>query len=238
METNATYAITTRPQLTPTLWEMFCQIDRMAYESRRFGVTPGETAIKLIFCLENGLPLSTANTGLYIVNGRLAAMGNVIAAQLRRHPRYDYIIHTLGIHGCVIGILRDGEQIGEACFSAEDAERAGLLNKDNWKNYPTEMYFNRAITRAYKLYAPDLFSQPIYTPEELDSDVVINGTYNSSYTTLDDVPHSHQLVSLEILLTQYTPEEIMESFGGCIPTTEEEIQAVAEDLKARGLGTP
>jgi hypothetical protein len=119
-----------------------------AHESRKVGVsTRGEAAIKFLFCYENGLPLSAANTGLYIVNGRIAAQSNIIAAQIRRHPDYDYRVKALDNRGCTIEILRrvDAEWRieGEASFTEDDAQRAGLLSKDNYQGYPSDMYFNR-----------------------------------------------------------------------------------------------
>lgn len=216
MEEKTGYEIVRRQELSPAIWRMFLEIDQATYSSRRFGVTQGETAIKLIFCLENSLPLSAANTGLYIVNGRLGVQGNVIAAKLRQHPRYDYEIVSLSDTGCTIGIFRDDQEIGQATFDQEDAKRAGLLGKDNWQGYPEEMYFNRTISKAYKLLAPDLFMSPVYVAEEI-MDITPVTQYDGA--------------TLENLLAIYSPEQILDANDGKLPSTEEEIEIVRVRLE-------
>jgi len=223
-------ALAPRQELNTSIWRMFQEIDQATYESRRFGATRGETAIKLIFCLENGLPLSAANTGLYIVNGRLGIMGNIIAAAIRKHPDYDYRIDELTDKKCVVTILRGNEEIGQAEFSESMAKRAGLLSKDNWQHWPEDMYFNRAISRAYKLYCPDIFSQPVYVPEELDGSNAIEGEWSVAPTEYEEEP------TLKTLLTQYGAEAILAVNDNQIPATDEEVQAVAGKLEGNQDG--
>jgi len=157
--------------VTPDRWNMLLSIAQEMYESRAFGVTRGEAATKLLFCLEYGLPLSAANQGLYVVNGRVAAMGQIAAAELRKHPDYDYTIERLDDKGCTIAVSRHGEVIGTASFTEEDARRAELIDKDNYRHFPSDMYFNRAIGRAMRRFAPDALSMTVYTPEELGAEV-------------------------------------------------------------------
>lgn len=44
----------------------------------------------------------------------------------------------------------------------------GCLCKDNWKNYPDDMLYARAMSRGSKRYTPDVFNIPIYTPDEIE----------------------------------------------------------------------
>ena len=209
-----------RQELTPTVLEMFMQLDAATYKSRRFGATEGETAIKMLFCYENGLPLSTANTGLYVVNGRMEVMGNVIAAQLRQHPDYDYQIARLDDTGCTIRILRHGDPIGEATFDHTHAQRAGLLGKDNWQSYPEDMYFNRAMSKAYKRFAPDIFSGPVYVRGEIEA-------VDTTWTVSEPAPKA---LTLDELVEQHGADAVLAANDGKVPASNEEVQAVAEKL--------
>lgn len=212
-----------RRELTPELLQMFMHLDEATYKSRRFGATEGETAIKMLFCWENELPLSTANTGLYVVNGRMEVMGNVVAAKLRNHPDYDYQVARLDDQGCTIRILRHGDPIGEATFDETHAARANLLGKDNWKAYPEDMYFNRAMSKAYKRFAPDIFSGPVYVRGEISGDVV-----DSTWTVQEAVTEA---VTLDDLVTKYGAEVVLTANGGKVPVSVEEVQAVAGKLE-------
>jgi hypothetical protein len=164
-------------RVVPDDWNMLKEIAQTAYESGSFGATKGESAIKLLFCFEHGLPLSAANQGLFVVNRQIAAMGQIAASQIRRHPDYDYKVEKLDTKGCTIAIYRHGELEGRASFTEADAERAGLLSKNVWKFYPEDMYFNRAIGRAQRRFAPDALGIPVYTAEELDEETTVATTW-------------------------------------------------------------
>jgi len=224
----------TQQKLTPDVYEMLEKIALASYDSRKFGITkPGEATIKLLFCLEAGLHLSTANTGLYIVNGKLAVQSNTIAAKLRQHPNYDYEIkeHTDKI--CTIEIWRLGRSgewgvAGVSTFTIDDAKSAGLLGKDVWKQYPKNMLFGRAITNGYRFYAPDVFGMPLYIPEELGMKVDSEGSpiIEGSFSV-----HEPQEMTLNDLTGKYgfTLKQILDANNGSVPKPEE-MAAVYEKL--------
>lgn len=56
----------------------------------------------------------------------------------------------------------------EAIFTMEDANRAELLSKSNWKHYPQDMLRARATSKACKMAMPEILSR-VYTPEELEA---------------------------------------------------------------------
>lgn len=219
-------ALTVKQDLTPDVWNMLLNVATASKQARTFGsVTAEEMAIKLLFCWEHGLPLTAATNGLFVVNGKLAAMSNIMAAALRRHPDYDYEVVEATPTGATVAITRRGTEIGRASFTETDAKRAGLLNKDNWKNYPTDMYFARALSAAQRRYAPDVFMQPIYTPEEL-GDVVDAPSWTVSAPITEPTPQS----ILSDLVAQYGAEAVMAANGGAIPGTDDEVLAVAAAL--------
>lgn len=220
-------------KLTPDVYEMLEKIALASYDSRKFGITkPGEATIKLLFCLEAGLHLSTANTGLYIVNGKLAVQSNVIAAKLRQHPNYDYEIKEHTDKVCTIEIWRLGRSgewgiAGVSTFTIEEARKADLLKKDVWMHYPKNMLFGRALTNGYRWYAPDVFGMPLYIPEELGMKVdgegspIIEGTFQDVTT---------KEMTLADLQAKYDIEAILKANDGKIPSTEKEILAVDKML--------
>jgi len=241
--------------VTPDRWNMLLSIAKEMYESRAFGVTRGEAAIKLLFCLEYGLPLSAANQGLFVVNQRISAMGQICAAALKNHPDYNYFIEHLDDKGCTIAVFEHGEKIGTASFMEKDAKRAELLSKDVWKKYPEDMYFNRAIGRAMRRHAPNALSMTVYTPEELGAEVN-QDSEASAWSIADPASFSVEPIgtspdvatyipfptkqsvptydSIEKLLAQlgWTAERIIAANEGKIPATAEECQKVAEKLEA------
>lgn len=228
-------ALIVRQELTPDAWNMLLSVGGAIKASRVFGsATAEEAAIKLLFCYENGLPLTTASNGLYVVNGRIAAQTNVIAAQLRRHPDYDYEIIEITPTGATVAILRRGRdgqmtEAGRASFTMDDAKRAGLTNKDNWKNYPEDLLFARALGRAQRRFAPDAFGQPVYTPEELGA--VDAPSWRVIEPAQAEPPQADPLAeALATLVERYGADAVFAANEGNIPSTLGDVERIGTQL--------
>ncbi len=189
-------ALITQRQITPDVWSM---LGAIAETSATAMAERQKIAKHLLFCYENELPLSLAvNGGLYTVKNRVEVEGTVIRAQIRKHPDYNYEIRELNDEVCAIAITRDGEKIGEASFTKEDAMAADLWNKDVWQKYPQDMLLNRATSRAYKRFCPDIFFMSVYVRGEIqgsESDVIEGEVVNST-PSMDDLitDYGHELV--------------------------------------------
>lgn len=135
-------------------------------------------ARKLLFCLESGLPLSTAFTpGVYVVNGNVGGVeGKVIAAQIKRHPRYDYDILELTDKVCRVRLWEKSKRTGEWAsldyeYTYAEAQKSGVTEKGlgTWKTHTKDHLFGACFRRIGTYYAGDLFSSPIYTPDEFEA---------------------------------------------------------------------
>lgn len=215
-------ALIIRQNLNPDIWQMLSQVGTAFARAQKFGIhSPSEGAIKALFCFENGLPL-TAARGLYIVNGKLGIESGIIAALLRRHPNYDYKIVRLDDKGCTIEIYYHDELVGTTSFTEDHAKRAGLSSRKTYQSYPEDMYFAKAITRAQRRYAPDVFMQAIYASEDMQEWQII------------DV----EAKPLPPVLAPLTQHDLVEKFGwdrvfesGAMETTDlEELHRFADQL--------
>lgn len=116
--------------------------------------------VKILAGKELGLTPFQSMGGLYFVNGKIGIQANIVAGLIRKSKKYDYSIlnHTDEICGIEFLDISDKDEIiklGISVFGKPDAARAGLINKDNYKNYPSDMYFARAISRGAKRFTPD-----------------------------------------------------------------------------------
>jgi hypothetical protein len=59
------------------------------------------------------------------------------------------------------------EDFGTFEFTIDDAERAGLMGKSNWENYPQWMMASRALTATARFVFPDVVLGVGYVPEEV-----------------------------------------------------------------------
>ena len=141
-----------------------------------------QAAVKVLAGQELGFGPIASMTGIYIVKGKVTLSANLIGAAIKKAVHYDYQVKRLDNTGCEIVFYEQGKVLGTSLFEEKDAKQAGLIAGDNWKKYPRNMYFARAMSNGAKWYCPDVFGGPVYTPDELGAVVdgetgeIINGT--------------------------------------------------------------
>ena len=126
-----------------------------------------QACVKIMAGKELGLSAFESMASIYIVNGKLALTSKAMSGLVKRSKKYDYVIKKLDDTECTIDITRESEVIGSTTFTFKDAAKAGLVNKDVWKNYTRNMLFARAISNACRFFCPEVISG-YYTTEELE----------------------------------------------------------------------
>lgn len=123
---------------------------------------PAKAVAKIMAGQELGIPPFAAMANIYIIEGKPVLSANLIAGMIKRSPKYDYRVEILTDHECHVEFYANGKPLGEAYFSMDDAKRAGLSGKDNWRKYPRNMLFSRCLSDGGKRYCPDIFITGIY----------------------------------------------------------------------------
>ncbi len=159
-----------------------------------------QCGVKVLAGLEMGFGAFASMTGIHIISGKPAVGANLMAAAVKRHPRYNYRVIEQTNEVCKIAFyeLWDGkmERVGISEFSLADAKTAKVYeNNPNWKSYARNMLFARAMSNGVRWYCPDVFDAPVYTPEELGAEVDADGeVINVPVSRVDriDVPEVMQ----------------------------------------------
>lgn len=126
-----------------------------------------QAVVKILAGKELGLSPFESMGSIYVVNGRMALASKAMAGLIKRSKKYDYVIKKLDDAECTIDIVNADGVVGSTTFTFKDAAKAGLVNKDNWKNYPKNMLFARTLSNACRFYCPEVISG-YYTTEELE----------------------------------------------------------------------
>lgn len=133
-----------------------------------------QAIVKVLAGRELGIGPIAAMTGIYLVKGRVTMSANLMAAQVKRSGRYTYVVAVMTDERVELHFQEriDGawHPIGTSTFTKADAQQAGLWgSSDPWKKTPRNMLFARAMSNGCKWFTPDIFSGPVYTPDELDA---------------------------------------------------------------------
>jgi hypothetical protein len=131
-----------------------------------------QCVVKIVAGRELGIPATAAMRGVHVFDGQTTLHAHTIGALIKRaRPRYDYKVRESTDEACSIEFYEEGEPAGVVTWTRKDAERAQLLGKQNWKNYPRQMLYARAMTEGARMYCAEVFNGPIYTPEEMGAEV-------------------------------------------------------------------
>jgi len=131
-----------------------------------------QAVVKILAGQELGFGPFASMTGVNIIQNKPVLAANLMAAAVKRQGKYNYRVVEMTDSGCELAFFEAGQEVGRSIFNKADAEKAGLLQKDNWKKYPRNMFFARALSNGQKWYAPDIFNgATVYTPDELGAQV-------------------------------------------------------------------
>lgn len=130
-----------------------------------------EAYVKVLAGQELGIGPMASMMGINIIKGKVSFSSNLLAAQVKNHPHYDYKLTGNDGILCCLEFYEDGELLGESSYSQEDAKKAGVANQ-MYSKYPKAMLFARALTQGVRWYCPDVTAgTPAYVPEELGAEV-------------------------------------------------------------------
>jgi hypothetical protein len=131
-----------------------------------------QAIVKILAGQELGFGPFASMTGVSIIQGKPAIGANLMAAAVKRTGKYNYRVLEMTNDVCELEFYEAGQSVGKSRFTMADAQAAGLGGKDNWKKYPRNMLFARALSNGQRWYAPDVFNgATVYTPDEMGATV-------------------------------------------------------------------
>ena len=157
------------------------QVGQMFCKSGFFKDTTSEAQaiVKIMAGAENGFGPFTSMSGIHIIKGKPEASGDMTATAIKRSGKYNYRVQELTDERCVIEFFERSEftngkweSIGISTFTQEDAKRAATGN-ENYKKYPRNMLFNRAITNGQAWFCPDVYQSRVYSEGELPREEIL-----------------------------------------------------------------
>ena len=143
---------------------------------------PAQALVKIMAGRELGLGPMASLSAFYFFSGKPVLSANAMSAIIRNSNRYDFKVEELTNEKCVLRFYRvfgfipgtmeiAKEDLGVSSFSMEDATRAGLVGRGpNWKAYPRNMLYARAMSNGAKWFCADLFTGGAYVQGEIAGD--------------------------------------------------------------------
>jgi hypothetical protein len=184
-----------------------------AAQSRLFGTTDVNqmTALMLIAQAEGLHPMIAARR-YHVIQGRPTMKAEAMLAEFQRTGgKVEWDEHSA--KRCAATFSHPTGSTVDVEWTVEKAKSAGLVGKDNWKNYPENMLHARVVSDGVRWCYPQAV-QGLYTPEEIDDmntppvKVTIeteNGT--EEITTPDNRPKAEKVADMVLQNPEPAKEE-------------------------------
>lgn len=122
-----------------------------------------------------GLSDFESMSGLHIIEGKPVLASTLMATLIKRSGRYRYEIRQADAEACVLEFFEKEDGAWRPCgppvsFTKDDAQKAELSSKPNYRKFAQDMLFARALSRGYRRYCPDAIGGPVYVEGEIVGD--------------------------------------------------------------------
>lgn len=234
-------------------WQIAQSMDQVAYQSRKYGLSLGELAIKTAVARELGLPFTAGIRGIHIINNIPTVAPKLAWALILNHPDLESyeekkLTDDKGkFLGYEITIQRKNSAVKKITrrFTLDDAKRIThgqnnkkLIDKDNYQNYPENMCYWRALGFCIDVQWTDLlFGMPL--SDAIGADITPDGdVIETSWRTMDteqpkviDIQQPDPVIEkLNSLTSSFGAEKVMTVSNGILPSTLEELAVIEEKL--------
>lgn len=159
----------------PSSFQEIMSIGKAFAESGMFAdiKSAAQAVVKIQAGQELGIAPFAAMSGIHIIQGKPTVGAGIMAAKVKASGKYDYEVIKMDEKICSLDFYQGKKKLGNSTFTIEDAKKANTKNLDK---FPKNMLFARAMSNGVRWYTPDIFTSPVYTPEEMQS-------------VTEDVPH-------------------------------------------------
>lgn len=184
---------------------------------------------------ELGIPPMMALKNINIISGQLACNAQLMLS-LATARGVTYQVLEESDSGAKIAFHR-GQNSYDAEFNKTDAQAAGLLGKDNWKKYPRDMYFWRAVAKGVRRIAPDAV-MGLYTADEISEGKFIDVVdVPVEPKTTDTPPEPDPSPNTQATLALITVKEVRKITGTNKTTKKPWTKYVIKDEEGGEYGT-
>lgn len=183
---------------------------------------------------ELGIAPFAAMSGIHIIAGKATVGAGIMAAKVKASGKYDYKVVQQDEKACSLDFYQGKTRLGNSTFTIEDAKKADTKNMGK---FPRNMLFARAISNGVRWFTPDVFTSPVYTPEEMQSvteDVTHEDVTPPQPTPPQKKPLGEKAFNQAIERIKSGEFELAEKLKDTYELTEDQLKGITEAIPAEG----
>lgn len=136
-------------------------IAKTAHLSNLYSGIGGEAKIMMILLTAKELgvgPCQALNGGIWSIQGKVEISARLMNGLIRRAGHSIKVVTSTDTECRLLGTRSDGDSF-ECTFTIDDAIKAGLAGANVWKKYPSDMLYNRCMSRLGRRLFSDVIGQ-------------------------------------------------------------------------------
>lgn len=136
--------------------------------------TPEQALAIILTGRELGIPAMAALNTINVIQGKPTVSPQLMLALIERSGQLEDVQIVSTDEGATVTMKRKGRTAHTETFGAVEAQRLGLLTKDNYRKQAAVMYRWRAVASCARVVFPDVILG-LYTPDEMGATVNEDG---------------------------------------------------------------
>lgn len=138
---------------------------------------------------EVGVPATYALRNIHVIQGKPACSAELLMALVRRtYGQAAIRVREATNESCTVEYREAGwDGVSSLTFTLDDAKKAGLASKDNWRQYPRAMLRSRCVSEVVRMAFPEAIAG-LYTVEEMGAKVRVDAEGHVELDTETDPP--------------------------------------------------
>lgn len=217
----------------PVSFQDIMSIGKAFAESGMFAdiKSAAQAVVKIQAGQELGIAPFAAMSGIHIIQGKPTVGAGLMAAKVKASGKYDYKVIQQDEKVCSLDFYQGKTKLGNSTFTIEDAKKANTKNMDK---FPKNMLFARAMSNGVRWYTPDIFTSPVYTPEEMQSvtEDVTHEDVTPTITPVQKKPLGEKGFSQAIDRIKAGEIELADKLKETYELTEEQLKGIGEAIPA------
>jgi hypothetical protein len=155
------------PDLWNSGWRLAQRIATTPFVPAALRGKPESVLAAILTGDELGIGPMQSLSSIHVIDGRPAASPELMRALVARRGHTITVTEWTDQSVTLAGTRTDTGSSAKVTWTLDDARRAGLAGKDNWKKYPRAMLLARATGELCRALFPDVIAGLSYTPDEM-----------------------------------------------------------------------
>lgn len=161
-------------ELAGTAWPIAQQIARTEFVPAALRGKPEAVLACIMTGHELGIGAMQSLAKIHVIDGRPAMAAELMRAVILQHGHEFWIEESSSTRVTVGGMRAGSTRETKITWTLDDAKRAGLEGRKNWRSYPRAMLLARATAELARAMFADVLAGISYTVEELSDGEVFD----------------------------------------------------------------